>query len=559
MILVAIYGFLFIPLVFHRLGQFLWMVVTWFFLSYLVVNLGVFNLYGFHIDLVFLKMFFLDFKGMGIPGPLVILFAFLFIAIALVVVFSHRIAMSTSRAKRQINLLSLLMVILGVPIFILNQAIHAWGQTYHQTGITQYTPLFPLYYPVESSHSVKYVTGFYPALIPQFVGETGLVSPEVASHMGQLDFPKAPLQCNPTIKHNVLLVVVESWQAKTLRLDVMPEISSLLRDATIFDGHISSGTATVPGFFGLFYGLHPSYYESIRAKVEQYPAPLTEVVSNQGYLLRVFSSGDLERFSLRRMIFPRVLDENFRYFKDDASLANHYIEVLRQSGKKNPVPTFDVLYLTSSHSPYRYPEDMVRFQPLPKVEGAYLIDKHIEPTPFRNDYLNSLYYLDSLIGQFIRALKSAGQYDESWIILTGDHGEEFNESGLGLWGHGSSFSQWQTATPLVIKRPQQSEREIVTKPTFHQDLSPTLLQDLFGCMNPELDFSNGFNLRTSPKSRHSVINSYVSQAYWIDGYIWERNTGRHYSWTNPSESNQPVPPGERFRALLREESYFRKN
>ena len=553
-VLIVLFGVLSMPFAIYSITRIIWGILAWFFLAYLVANLAVFNLYGFHIDLVLLKMFVFDFKGMGLPTPVLIASSFIFAILGLAVLAGYWASSSRSRVRIALNWLVILVASASFPIFIVNQGIHAWGQTYHQSGITQYTPLFPIYYPIESSHAIERLTKIYPALVPANAGKEGFMPAKEGGPRGRLYLPKAALLCNSQVKQNLVLIILESWQAKSFRPDSMPRVTSLLDEATFFSKHISSGSATVPGFFGLFYGLHPSYYEAVRSQADQYPAPLTEMAASHGYKLRVFSSGDLERFSLRRMFFSKV-GGNFNYFKDDSSLMEKYIEVVKQ---RTSTPTFDVLYLTSSHSPYSYPESKAFFQPTPRVEGAYVFDKMIDPRPFRNDYFNSLFYIDSLIGDFVDSLKKVGLYDETWIVITGDHGEEFNESGLGFWGHGSNFSQWQTATPLILRAPGQRQGEKVEKPTFHQDIAPTLMQDVFGCQNPERDFSNGYNLRSSPESRHAVIKSYVTQAYWIDGYVWERNTGRHYSSEDPSVSNQPVPPTDRLRQLLAEESFFLK-
>jgi len=540
----------------HPLTWPVWRVGAWALLVYLIANIGVFNLYGFHIDLVLLRMFVFDFNGIGIPLPILGLFCLTGLAIAWGIARVHRLTVSASTQKKGLNFLALAVLFLTPPTYLLNQSIHAWGLVNHQSNITQYTPLFPLYFPIDSRESVEYCSSTFPNITPKRISEIDQHLPPSPNRQSQLNFPKSPFNCSPKAKDHVLLIILESWQAKSLRSDSMPRLYALAKDATLFNSHVSSGSATVPGFFGLFYGLHPSYYDSIRARAAQYPAPLTEIANELGYYTRVFTSGDLERFSLRKMFFSRVREDNFSYFKDDEALVEKYIQSIRQRDAGNPA--IDVLYLTSSHSPYRYPDSETVFRPIPSVEGAYALNKQIDPTPFKNDYLNSLHYLDTLIGSIFSALRATSRFENTWIVITGDHGEEFNESGLGHWGHGSNFSQWQTGTPMIIKRAKQRKGEVVQNPTFHQDLAPTLIQDLYGCKNQESDFSNGLNLARTAPSRHAVINSYVSQAYWIDGHVWERNTGRNYSWFDPKDSRQMSIPSDRLRQLLEEESRFRK-
>ena len=55
-----------------------------------------------------------------------------------------------------------------------------------------------------------------------------------------------------------------------------------------------------------------------------------------------------------------------------------------------------------------------------------------------NRYLNAASYVDSIIGEFIGELKRRNLYDGSVLIVTGDHGEEFGESGRFL--HNSLFA-----------------------------------------------------------------------------------------------------------------------
>jgi len=250
-----------------------------------------------------------------------------------------------------------------------------------------------------------------------------------------------------------------------------------------------------------------------------------------------------------------IEEDHLEYFPNDRLLTDRVLEAF--SMRPSREPTFDVIFLTSSHSPYKYPQSHKRFEPVPLVEGAYAVNKQIDPNPFRNDYRNSLAYVDDLVGEIIAALRKTNKFDDTWLVITGDHAEEFNESGLGLWGHGSSFSKWQTATPLVLKVPHSALSGVVESPTFHQDVAPTLIRHALGCTNSLRDYSNGVSLISEiPASRHAVIASYVSHAYWIDGVISERNTGRRYAWDNPSEAVSARPDTARLRLLLDEEAIF---
>lgn len=546
-----------IPIIWNRWLRFLVGVLAWVWLGFLLMDLVVFNLYQFHIDLFLVQMLFADFRGLGLPLPVFLMGLLALGLIALIVRRMFMMSGERSPHKEWLYRLGLLSAIIGLPVFLLNQALHAWADRYDIQQITQYTPYFPLYLPVTASKTVDRIAARFPAIIPEHQegSESGLSMRKLgASPAGRLNYPKAPLECSPKQKPPIVLLIVESWQADMLNPEVMPNTWRLAQQATLFTRHISSGSATVPGFFGLMYGLHPSYYESFRSQARSYPAPLTEIAHQLGYQLRVFTSGDFDRFNLRSLFFSKVDPANFHSFTSDRELIAGFQRIEAQTPAD--APTLDVIFLTSSHSPYFYPPQYQRFTPTPAVKGAYVWNKHIDALPFRNDYKNSLHYVDDEIQKIIAAKKAAGRFDKSWMVVTADHAEEFNESGLGLWGHGSSFSRWQTATPLVVKRPFQNSGHAETKPSFHQDIAPTLLGGALGCRNSPADFSNGFSLFDLPEKRYAVMSSYVSHAYWVDGVVLERNSGRRYGWADMKAGVKGANDPAVLRGLLEEETRF---
>ena len=77
-----------------------------------------------------------------------------------------------------------------------------------------------------------------------------------------------------------------------------------------------------------------------------------------------------------------------------------------------------------------------------------------EPDADQSERLHTLYrgeieYLDVQFGELLAKLEANGIYDNTVIVLTSDHGEEFNEHG-GFW-HGLTLYDEQIHVPLVIK------------------------------------------------------------------------------------------------------------
>jgi len=567
LLLMAILFIISLPLLVHRVLRFILGFGLWVWLVYLFSNLAVFNLYGFHLDVLLIQMFFLDFRGIGLPWPVFVAGLMFYAGLAALIWAVFRITTISGGLGKFLNKTAAVILIAGIPVFVANQLIHAWAARFDISKITQYTPYFPLYYPVTSSSMIERWAQRYPALKPQ-VSESIEVqgTSSVKQSGGRIHYPKAALTCTPKTKPSILLVVLESWQTETLNDQVMPNTWRLAQQSFFFRQHVSSGASTVAGFFGLMYGLHPSYYASFRSQANQHPALLTETAHQLGYQTRVFTSGDFERFALRTLFFSKVNSKDFYSFNSDELVIQKAQEIITQT----PVtqPTLDIVFLTSSHSPYKYPPEHQRFTPVPAIKGAYAFNKNIDPIPFRNDYRNSLHHVDHQFGKLIDTLRASGRFDQRWIVVTGDHAEEFNESGLGYWGHGSNYSRWQTGTPLVVKPANQFNGQIMGKldskavgqvvdqASFHQDIAPTLLRHAFGCTNPLNDYSNGLSLFDLPSSRQAVLASYSTQAYFFNGVIWERSTGKRYQWKDMNQRVDGKIDPDQLKSILAEETHF---
>ena len=50
-------------------------------------------------------------------------------------------------------------------------------------------------------------------------------------------------------------------------------------------------------------------------------------------------------------------------------------------------------------------------------------------------------------------MKQRGLLENSVIVITGDHGQEFNDNRRNYWGHSSNFTRYQTGVPLLLVLP----------------------------------------------------------------------------------------------------------
>jgi arylsulfatase A-like enzyme len=88
-------------------------------------------------------------------------------------------------------------------------------------------------------------------------------------------------------------------------------------------------------------------------------------------------------------------------------------------------------------------------------------------------YDGGIAYTDHHVGLLLNQLKELGYFDSSWIVVTGDHGEEFMEHGKVL--HTQPYEE-TARVPLIIKPPFNRSGTTVTNPVGLVDLMPTLLE-----------------------------------------------------------------------------------
>jgi arylsulfatase A-like enzyme len=109
------------------------------------------------------------------------------------------------------------------------------------------------------------------------------------------------------------------------------------------------------------------------------------------------------------------------------------------------------------HEPYDWGEmryDLINNRVARAIMDAYDIHPYSvrDIQKFRNLYFNQeANEIDTLFGKFINHLKKTGIYDDSIIIVTSDHGQEFKEKGY--YGHGLFLHDEIIKIPLMVKLP----------------------------------------------------------------------------------------------------------
>ena len=327
---------------------------------------------------------------------------------------------------------------------------------------------------------------------------------------GSLNYPLKPLVCHPSHKPlNILIIVIDAWRYDMLNPIDTPHLTAFAQGAWQYRNHWSGGNATRPGIFSLFYALPASYWT---AMLQQQQSPvLMQALLQQHYQMGIFASAGLRYPDFQDTVFkaigPQLITiKGNNVIERDQNTTLAFEHFLAQ----NPKPFFGFLFYDAAHT---YCDDHIPalpFHPMLSICNRLSLSDTTDPVPYMNRYKNALFFLDQQINQVLTILQEKNLLNNTVIIITGDHGEEFNDNHLGYWGHAGNFTRYQVQTPLIIKWPRQAPK-IIASQTTHYDIAPTLLQNVLYCENNSEDYSIGhsvFTTDTGP-SPYVIVGSYI--------------------------------------------------
>jgi membrane-anchored protein YejM (alkaline phosphatase superfamily) len=393
-----------------------------------------------------------------------------------------------------------------------SQAIHVYADAHYLQTITQHNQHFPLYHPLTAQRWMA-KRGWIDA-----EAKAKFSAMKVNSNAQSVTYPLQPLSYENAKLLNVVLITIDSWRADEMNEQVTPNIHQLAQKSIRFDQHVSGSNATRSGLFSLFYGVPGVYWEAMFAnKIE--PALMTAFRHHQ-YDIGVFASANLTNPEFDRTIFSQVPDLRLSSAgknpaERDASLTRDWLNWMDKRSKSQE-PFFGFLFYDAPHG-YSTPRGYTPFQPDEDINYLAL-KKGFDPTGIRNRYRNAVHYNDQLIGQVLKDLNARGLMEKTVVIVTGDHGQEFNDFGKNYWGHGSNYGSAQLKVPMVVHWPGKPT-QMVSEKTSHLGVAPTLLRDVLGVSNPLSDHSTGLDLWSKRSRGWHLAGNYKDFAIIDEQYI----------------------------------------
>lgn len=201
-----------------------------------------------------------------------------------------------------------------------------------------------------------------------------------------------------------------------------------------------------------------------------------------GYRKRVYES----RFADLKANFPRGIP------KDDYAnfVLEQAIDGIGNLLHSAPQPFVGYFHFWPPHAPYNTHRDFVGqfsgdgYQPPRKPVDVF--GEMDADTNNRTKYDEYILYVDREFGRFYERLEENGLLENTWVVLTSDHGELFER---GIEGHRTPvLYESVVRVPLVIFEPGRTSRVDIHANTSAVDVLPTML---YVTGNREADWTEG--------------------------------------------------------------------
>jgi phosphoglycerol transferase MdoB-like AlkP superfamily enzyme len=272
-----------------------------------------------------------------------------------------------------------------------------------------------------------------------------------------------------TDRPNIILFILESFTADVIEPlggmpGIAPNLNQLCTEGVLFTNIYASGDRTDKGLISILSGYPAQPVTSIiknPAKTQRLPY-LNHYMLDLGYNTSFVYGGDIDFANFRSYLtnsrFDHITsDEDFPEEYNQSKWGVHDHIVFQQALQECDTarqPFFKVILSLSSHEPF----DVPMVAKFPGKDGESL-------------FINSCYYTDRCIGEFIIKAKASDWWDNTVVIFIADHGHRHP-------GNKELKDKERYRIPLLMVGGAVKQDAIIEKFASQTDLANTLLGQL---------------------------------------------------------------------------------
>lgn len=343
---------------------------------------------------------------------------------------------------------------------------------------------------------------------------------------------------------HVVLVMLDTLRADHLSCygyarETSPRLDALALESILFEQARATSSSTAPSQLSILTGAMPQVHGVSNEAPGRKSARLRglpELLAERGYATTAFADGGI-------VSAPYGFDVGFdafdsRYEPFDAKL-DRVQEWLPEAPEE---PQFLFVHTYGVHAPYLPADGHDLFTdadyrgPLLELTGKLrefrasgvttslerLLDTYWalassgRLTPPDETYLRDLYDgcihgVDAGVGRLVDLLRTRGWLDDTWLIVTSDHGEAFGEHGT--FSHRQLYEE-ELHVPLIVRPPGGADARRISTPVSQLDLAPTLLELLGLPVPPTMQGRSLAPIDAEPVARpvFSVSDNSIAEA-----------------------------------------------
>lgn len=256
------------------------------------------------------------------------------------------------------------------------------------------------------------------------------------------------LTTDPARRRNVILISIDAWRRDSLTAKLMPDVSAFAARSVRFERAITPYPATLFALSGVLTGAYPS-------EVLLAPASLPDVLQRTAasWDVRLAIWPDVHWF--RQTALPALITRNLtpQLLLGAARQTDRLLEELSAARAANK-RTFAWVHYYEPH----------------QTQAAGLRTRGSQA---RERYDMLVRYVDAHIGRLLAELEKQGYFEDSLIVIFGDHGEALGE--LGYYGHHVYLNQFIGDVPLIVHAPGLAAGTSDQLATLI-DIAPTVLE-----------------------------------------------------------------------------------
>lgn len=268
--------------------------------------------------------------------------------------------------------------------------------------------LYNFGYAVKKINRLKYPANYVPQAATELIYKK-LITQDTAT-----------LKLIKSTKPNIMVIMLESYTFKFIEplgglAGITPNINKLVKEGILFDNFYSSGDRTDMGIVSVLNGYPRQPLGSV-IKFPKKTASLPYINKNLkslGYQTQFTYGYNIDYANFKSYLANAQFDNvtHSIHFPPEQNTSkwgvhDHFVfDKFYDEASKINEPFFKIMMTQSSHEPFTVP--------MPTV---------IEGEDEESMFLNSAYYTDKSLGEFIDKAKQSDWWENTWIIITADHG-----------------------------------------------------------------------------------------------------------------------------------------